>query len=130
MAPDLPRLVRTRLDPAARYGLRITLVAIAVVVVAIPLATLTLEVRAEGPLTRLDGRLADALNDWVHGRPGVVPTIDAVSLLGRPITLYLVVALAVGLLWRPGRHRICIFPPPRTLTPRRSAAVGPAMANR
>ena len=109
MAADLRELVRTRLDPAQRYGLRLTLVGIAVVVVAVPFATLTFQVIDQGPLTRFDGRLADALNQWVNGRPDSIRVLEAVSLLAKPITLYIVVALAVGLLWSPGRRRICIF---------------------
>lgn len=109
MAVDLARVVRTRLDPAERYGLRLTLIGLAVVIVAIPFATLTFEVLGEGPLTRFDGRFADALNDWVQGRPGAVPILGAVSYLGKPVFLFVVVALAVVILWRPGRHRATIF---------------------
>lgn len=101
--------MRTRLDPAGRYGLRLTLVAVAVLVVAIPFAYLTFEVLGAGPLTRLDGRVANELNSWVHHRPGFLRTLEWVSLLAKPITLWVVVAVAVGFLWRPGRHRICLF---------------------
>lgn len=53
--------------------------------------------------------MADALNQWVHGRPGVVPVLQGVSLLGRPVVLFAVAGVAVGWLWRPGRHRASIF---------------------
>ena len=109
MRLDLPRVARSRLDPAERYGLRLTLAAVAVVVVAAPFSYLTFEVLGEGPLTRLDGRLADRLNAWAHHRPAVLGLLEAVSLLAKPITLWVVVALAVGWLWRQGRHRKCIF---------------------
>lgn len=109
MALDLPRVVRTRLDPAERYGLRLTLVAAAVLVVGIPFAFLTFEVLGEGPLTRLDGRVANELNAWAHHRPGVLRVLETVSLLAKPVTLWVIAAVAVGFLWRPGRHRICLF---------------------
>lgn len=109
MAVDLPRVVRTRLDPAERYGLRLTLVAVAVLVVAIPFAYLTFEVLGAGPLTRLDARLANDLNAWAHHRAGVLRVLEVVSLLAKPITLWVIVAVAVAFLWRPGRHRICVF---------------------
>lgn len=109
VAVDLPRVVRTRLDPAERYGLRLTLVAVALLVVAIPFAYLTFQVLGAGPLTRLDARIADDLNAWAHDRPGFLRFLEGVSLLAKPITLWIIVAVAVGWLWRPGRRRICIF---------------------
>lgn len=109
MAVDLRRAVRARLDPAERFGLRLTLIGLAIVIVAVPFSTLTFEVLGEGPLTRFDGRVANALNDWIHARPGVVPVLEAVSLLGKPIVLFVVVAVPVVWLWRAGRRRTPIF---------------------
>lgn len=109
VAVDLPRAVRTRLDPAERYGLRLTLVAVALLVVAVPFAYLTFEVLGAGPLTRLDARIANDLNAWAHDRPNFLRFLEAVSLLAKPITLWIIVGVAVGWLWRLGRHRICIF---------------------
>ena len=106
---DLPRAVRTRLNPDERYGLRLTLVAVAVLVVAIPFAYLTFEVLGAGPLTRLDSRVANALNDWAHQRPNVVRGLEAVSLLAKPITLWVIAGVAVVWLWRIGRPRIAVF---------------------
>ena len=109
MAVDLPRHVRTRLDPAERYGLRLTLVAVAIIVVAVPFAYLTFEVLGAGPLTRFDARIANALNAWAHDRAVFVRVLEAVSLLAKPITLWILGAVAVGFLWGPGRHRTCVF---------------------
>lgn len=106
---DLPRAVRARLNPAERYGLRLTLVAVAVLVVAIPFAYLTFQVLGAGSLTRLDGRLANTLNAWAHQRPNVVRGLEAISLLAKPITLWVVAGIAVAWLWRIGRSRIAIF---------------------
>jgi len=109
MEIDLPRGVRARLDPAEKYGLRLTLVGLAIVLVAVPFSTLTFQVLDQGGLTRADGRLANSLNRWVHGRPGVVPMLDAVSFLGKPPVLFVVVAVASLWLWRPSRKRAVIF---------------------
>lgn len=109
VAVDLPRTVRTRLDPAERYGLRLTLVAAALLVVAVPFSYITFAVLGEGSLTQFDARVANDLNAWVHDRPVVLGALEAISLLGKPITLWVIVGVAAGWLWRPGRHRICIF---------------------
>lgn len=109
VAMDLPRITRSRLDPDGRCGLRLTLAALAVLLVAIPYAYLTFLVMRTGPVTRLDGSVADQLNTWVYDSPGFVTAMKWVSRLAEATTLWVVVALAVGLLWRPGRHRICIF---------------------
>lgn len=109
MAIDLPRTWRSWLDPDERYGLRLTLVLAAIVVVAVPFAYLTFNVVSAGPLTRFDGRLANALNAWVHNRPSVLRVLEGVSLLAKPVTLWVIVAVTSALLWRTGRTRIAVF---------------------
>lgn len=109
VAVDLSRTTRARLDLDKRYGLRLTLAVVAVLLVAIPFAYLTFVVLGTGPLTRLDERVADQLNAWVYDSPSFVTAMKWVSRLAEATTLWVIVAVAVGLLWRPGRHRICIF---------------------
>lgn len=109
MSPDRPAPARARWSPVERYGVRVTLSGLALVLLAIPFASLTFQVLGEGSLTRLDGRLADELNAWVHHRPAVVRGLQAVSFLGLPLVLFVVVAFAAGWLWRPGRHRTTLF---------------------
>jgi undecaprenyl-diphosphatase len=101
--------VRKRLDPSQRFGLRLTLFALAVVLVAVPFATLLFQVLGRGPLTRLDGRIANRLNASVNGHPAVVRTLQLISWLGRPVTLTLVVAVAVIVLWRRGQPKLVAF---------------------
>jgi undecaprenyl-diphosphatase len=98
-----------RLDPVGRYGVRLTLLGIALAVVAVPFATLLFQVVLGGPLTRLDGRLADALNRAVSGRRWAVDTLQAVSWLGRPPLLALVVVAASTHLLRSGQRRLAWF---------------------
>jgi undecaprenyl-diphosphatase len=109
MKADLPPAIKARLDPAERYGLRLTLVGVAIVLVAIPFATLTFEVIGRGPLARADGRVANTMNDWVHGRVGMVPTLQAISFMGRPPFLAVWVLIVAVVMWRSDRHRIAIF---------------------
>ncbi len=102
-------LVRSRLDPEERFGLRLTLLAVAVVIVAVPVATLTFQVEGGGSLTRLDGRLADRLNAWVHRRSNVLAGLEAVSVLGRFAVLAPVAAATALVAWRRGRRRLAAF---------------------
>lgn len=109
MALELPRRWRRRLDPNERYGLRLTLVAVALLVVAIPFAYLVFDVVGAGPLTRFDGRLANALNAWAHDRPTALRLLEGVSLLAKPITLWVLAVVVSAWLWRAGRPRIAVF---------------------
>ena len=109
MRADVPQVVRRRLDPEQRYGLRLTLFGLALVLVVVPFSTLLFQVMAKGPLTRFDGSLADRLNDMVHASPGLVGVLEFASWLGRPITLSVVVGLAAVWAWRRGQRRLAVF---------------------
>lgn len=89
--------------------MRVTLFAVAIILVAVPFATLVFQVLAKGPLTRLDGRVANSLNDWVNGSPAAVRVLDVITNIGKPITLFvLVTAGVVYLLWR-RRIRLALY---------------------
>ena len=60
----LPEAVATRLNPAERYGLRETLLVVAVALVGVPFGLLLQQVTAHGPLTKADTSLAN----WLHGQ--------------------------------------------------------------
>jgi undecaprenyl-diphosphatase len=105
----LPEQVRKRLDPTQRFGLRLTLFAVAVVLVAVPFATLVFQVLGKGSLTRLDGRVANDLNNAVNDSPTIVRILQLISWLGRPVVLGLVVAVAVVVLWRRGQPKLIAF---------------------
>ena len=101
--------LRARLDPAERYSARVALFAVAIVLVAVPFATLLFQVVAKGPLTRLDASVANHLNGFVHRTPGAVGVLRAVSFLGGPPFLAVVTVLGAGyVLWR-GRRRLVVF---------------------
>jgi membrane-associated phospholipid phosphatase len=103
--PDL----RRRLDPEARYGLRFTLFAVAFLLVAVPFGVLLAEVRREGPLTRVDTRVADRLYEWAHDSPTLVRALKVVTNLGSTWWLTILVAVAAVVLLRAGRRRTTIF---------------------
>lgn len=105
----LPPSLHRRLDPLERYGLRVTLLVVAMVLVAVPFATLVFQVLAEGSLTRTDGEVADRLNGYVAGRDGWVGALQAVSWLGRPGNLWVVTLVAVASTWRSGARRLSAF---------------------
>jgi membrane-associated phospholipid phosphatase len=105
----LPEFVRRRLDPAQRYGLRVTLFAVAVTLVAIPFGLLLREVVTDGPLTRLDTALARQLNELAATRPWAEPMLSAISFLGKPGWLAVVVGGPALWLLRDGERRLAIY---------------------
>jgi undecaprenyl-diphosphatase len=105
----LPDGIRARLDPSSRFGLRLTLAGIAIVLVAVPFSTLLFAVVAKGPIVRLDGRVADDLNGWVRNRYWAVHVLRGISFLGGPPMLDAIVAVAAIVMWRRGRPRLVAF---------------------
>jgi len=85
------RKLERRLDPVGRYGVRLTLFGLAVVLVGIPFGFLLEQVLRSGPLTSVDTGIARWLNDHIDAVPGGVGTLQTVSFLGKPIWLVVVV---------------------------------------
>lgn len=109
-AATLPPAVRRRLDPAERYGLRLTLFAVALILVAVPFGILTDQVVRSGPLLAVDQGVADAVHAWTRRQPEwFVTFVKAVSWVGRPP--FLSVAVGIGSLYvlRHHRVRLCLF---------------------
>ncbi|MBW3614465.1 MAG: phosphatase PAP2 family protein [Actinobacteria bacterium] len=106
---DLTQMLRRRLEPAERYGLRLTLTALALVLVAVPFSYLLLEVLRDGPFTRVDEDVARHLHERVVDQPALVAALKAVSLLGKPLWLaFAVAAGAAFVCWR-GRRRLALY---------------------
>jgi undecaprenyl-diphosphatase len=106
----LPGAVRRRFDPAERYGLRVTLFAIALVLVAVPFGLLVEQVVRAGPMLRVDKGVANAVHRWVvHRGPGFVDAVRYVSWLGRPPFLTAVAGAAALYVIRHGRYRLAAF---------------------
>ncbi|HEX3087318.1 MAG TPA: phosphatase PAP2 family protein [Ilumatobacteraceae bacterium] len=99
------------LDPrAAKLGLRLTLIVIAVVLVAIPFGILLLEVLFKGPLTRVDQHIADRQNADNLRDGDRVQIAQVVTHLGSTVVLAaIVVAVAVFLAVVHRRRRQALF---------------------
>lgn len=102
-------LMKRRLDPDHRYGLRLTLFVLAVLIVAIPFGLLLREVTQQGPLTRLDTSAARGLHSAVRDSPALVDALQVVSFLGSPVWFYAVIGAAAIYMWRQGHPRLALF---------------------
>lgn len=109
MRATMPEPVRRRLDPEDRYGLRLTLFAVALVLVAVPFGLLLDQVVRSGPLVRADTSAANDLHGWVRGSPGAVRALQVVSFLGSPPWLTVIVVAAVVFTLRHRRVRLAVF---------------------
>lgn len=102
--------MRARFDTDARYGLRLTLFAVALVLVAVPFGLLTHQVVRSGPLLDLDHGVAERVHGWTLRQPDwVVDLATLVSWLGRPPFLTLLVGAAALYVLKHDRVRLCVF---------------------
>ncbi len=101
--------VRRRLDPDGRYGLRLTLFAVAFLLVAIPFGLLLDQVQRSGSLIRLDTAAARHLHDWVRGSDDLVRELKILTFFGSPLWFYVIVSPAVVWVWRRGHPRLAVF---------------------
>lgn len=101
--------LRRRLDPDARYGLRVTLFAAAFLLVAIPFGFLLDQVENDRSLVRLDTSAANQLHDWVRGSETLVTGLKVVTFFGTPVWFSLIVIPAVIWVWRSGHPRLAVF---------------------
>ena len=92
-------------DPEVRLGLRLSLIVIAVVLVAIPFGLLLVEVLSTGPLTRFDERDATNQNAQDLSDRRRVDAAEAVTQLGSTTTLIVVVVVAAVFLLAVRRRR-------------------------
>ena len=109
MGNGVPEDADRRSEPRRLYSQRAALLLVAAVLVAVPFFTLLFQVVAEGPLTRLDGRLADRLNEAVHANPTALNVLKVVTLFGSTPLLTLVTVAAVWFVMARGRQRLGTF---------------------
>lgn len=89
---------------------RVTIGALAGGLAAAPfLLLLALAYTQSATLNRLDGSVADALNEWALQRPDVVTVLEALSEVTSPWTFRLVVLFLAALLWRAGSRRLATW---------------------
>jgi membrane-associated phospholipid phosphatase len=106
----LPEFVAARLDPNQRFGLRLTLLALAIALVAVPFGLL-LEavVHEDRDLQEIDTALSESLFGWASKKEAVVAVLKFLSFLGKPVWFWIVVG-AVGIyLFKVGRMRLLAF---------------------
>lgn len=101
--------IRRRLDPDARYGLRVTLFGLAFLLVAIPFGLLIEQIKNNRSLVRLDTSAANHLHGWVRGSPTLVTDLKILTFFGTPVWFYVIVIPTVIWLWRAGYPRLAIF---------------------
>jgi len=99
---------RNRIDPDRRFGLRLTLVALALIVCAIPFALLALLVETKwSPLLDMDRDVARSLNDWVLEHTGWQHALRILSdWIWDPNMYRLLIALMCVWLWWRGARRL------------------------
>ena len=106
----LPAPVARRLDPTARYGLRLTLFALALALVGVPFGLLLEQVKSNGPLVRADTYAANHLHGWVAAHPLAESVFRVVSFIAVPPFVYALMALAAAFWWlRRGHMRLAVY---------------------
>jgi membrane-associated phospholipid phosphatase len=105
----LPPFVARRLDPDARYGLRVSLLALAVALVAVPFGLLLDQVVRNGPLVGADTSAANHLHGWVLAHDGVEKALRVLSFLGGPPWFYLLTGSAALFWWVRGARRLSVY---------------------
>jgi membrane-associated phospholipid phosphatase len=98
-----------RLDPTKRYGLRVTLFAIAVILVLGPFGILVREVTRDGSLTELDLSAAKGLHEVVLESEELVIVLEGISFIGSPPWFYLLLGGAIIYFWLKRRRRLAAF---------------------
>lgn len=105
----LPAYVARRLDPGARYGLRVSLLALALVLVAVPFGLLLDQVVRNGPLVGADTSAANHLHGWVLTHDGVEQALRVLSFFGGPLWFYLLLGAGALFWWLQGARRLSVY---------------------
>lgn len=109
MSELLPDTLARRLDPDSRYGLRLTLFALATVLVLVPFFFLVVQVTTKGPITRLDTDMAARFHEEVLESPVLEPLFTAISFVGSPGVLYAAAFGAALFFWRRRSRRVAVY---------------------
>lgn len=104
-----PHFLRRRLDPAANYGLRLTLFLIAVSLVAIPFSWLVVQVTSRDAVVEFDQAVAKKAFELKLQIPWITGVLNAISLLGQPIWFWILIGSVAIYLWVHHRRRLVAF---------------------
>lgn len=105
----LPAPLARRLEPGARFGLRVTLFAVSLVLVGVPFGLLLAQVKTNGPLVRLDTYAANHLHGWVLEHQAAQDALRVVTYLGSPPWFWLLIGSAAVFWWSRGHVRLSAF---------------------
>lgn len=95
--------------PAQRFGLRLTLFAIALALIGIPFGFFLDQVLREGPMLRIDTWAANTLHELVRESDLAVTVLQVISFTGKPI-FFAIVCVPIGLvLLHRGRFHLAVF---------------------
>lgn len=109
MKKGLPEWAQRRFDPTQRYGLRLTLFALAATLVAVPFSFLLLQVLSAGPLTEIDKGVAEAIHEWIRDSEILVGLSFFFSFLGIPPFFYVTIGIAAYWFYKRGYWRLSMF---------------------
>ncbi|HEX2180201.1 MAG TPA: phosphatase PAP2 family protein [Actinomycetota bacterium] len=109
MSGLLPEVARRRLDPGARYGLRLTLFLVAVSLVAIPFAWLVVEITSDDDVVEFDMAASEKLFELKAGTPWLSTVLNGISLLGHPVWFWILIGGVSMYLWVRRRPRLVAF---------------------
>jgi undecaprenyl-diphosphatase len=109
MDKGVPEVVVDKLEPGQRYGVRVTLLVIALSLVAMPFGLLVEQVLTDGPLTRWDRGWAEAVHGRIVGNDLAITVAKTFSNIGKPITLGIVIVLAAAWLLKGGARKLALF---------------------
>lgn len=101
--------LRRRLDPAAKYGLRLTLFLLAVTLVAVPFAYLTVEITNDDDVVEFDKAVAEKLFELKQRSPSWTTVLNGISMLGHPVWFWVLVGGVAIYLWVRHRRRLVAF---------------------
>ena len=120
MKRGLPNWAVARFDPTQKYGLRLTLFALAGLLIAVPFSFLLLQVLSEGPITRVDAGVAEAIHEWIRESDFLVALSFFFSFLGVPPFFYVTIGASAYWLYKKGQWRLALF---AVVTPLISGAI-------
>lgn len=94
---------------AQRFGVRLTLFAVALTLVGIPFGFLLDQVVRNGPLIEVDTWAANTLHEVVRDSPNTVTALQVISFTGKPIFFAIVCIPVAIVLLRRGHLHLAVF---------------------